>query len=86
MRRHRKSSKRTRRHRGGFYGFDGKVASGAPLWSEGTEVPVKGGRKRKTRKTRRRGKKGGSLASASFQGDGVAGMADYKAVNTTGPA
>jgi hypothetical protein len=81
----RKSLKRTRRHRGGFYGFDGKVTPGSPAWTSGTEVPVKGGKKsrrksRKTRKTKRRG--GGVPVFPSFRGEGTAGMADFTGAST----
>jgi hypothetical protein len=88
---HKKSHKKrvTRRtaKKGGYYGFDGAVGTGAPLWSRATEVAVKGGKKhRKSRKVTRR-RKGGSrfgTVSASYQGTGSRGVADYVAVDTKG--
>lgn len=97
----RKSSKkagrrRTRKLKGGFYSFSGAVGTGAPNWTRGAEVPTpdyvsKGGRRRrragrKSRKTRRM-KGGGTFGatSASYQGTGARGIADYVAVDTKGP-
>lgn len=82
---------RTRRIQGGYYAFSGAVGPGAANWVRGTEVPTKtGGRRhRKTRKTRktRRMRGGGSFGatSASYQGTGARGMADFVAVDTKGP-
>ena len=95
----RKSSKNRRRGRktkkGGFYSFSGAVGTGAPNWTRGAEVPTpdyvsKGGRRRrhsrKTRKTRKH-RGGGTFGatSASYQGTGARGIADYVAVDTKGP-
>lgn len=91
----RKSSKagrrRTRKLRGGYYSFSGAVGPGAANWTRATEVPVAGGRRRKhksrkSRKTRRM-KGGGSFGavSASYQGTGARGIADYAATDTKGP-
>jgi len=77
--------------RGGYYSFNGAVGTGAPNYTSHTEVPVTGGRRkgRKGRKTRkiRKMRGGGSYGavSASFQGTGVNGVANYSPVNTTGP-
>lgn len=90
----RKTKKGTRKHRGGFYGAAGPIpgAGGAPAgmrWGTSQEVPtpnyVKGGRRRKTkgRKTKRGGSRFGAV-SASFQGTGVNGMANYTGVTTKG--
>lgn len=91
-----KSSKAGRRHtrkiKGGYYSFSGAVGTGAPNWTRGTEVPTKvGGRRRrrvsrKSRKTRKL-KGGGAFGttSASYQGTGARGIADYVAVDTKGP-
>lgn len=87
--------RRTRKLKGGYYSFSGAVGTGAPNWTRGSEVPTpdyvsKGGRRRKTgrksRKTRRM-KGGGSFGatSASYQGTGARGMADFVAVDTKGP-
>jgi len=72
--------------KGGYYGFDGKVGTGAPLWKTSQEVGVpsyvtKGGRRRKTRKIR-----GGTRfqsATAGFVGTGSRGVADYVDVGST---
>jgi len=72
--------------KGGYYGFDGKVGTGAPLWKTSQEVGVpsyvtKGGRRRKTRKVR-----GGTRfqsATAGFTGTGSRGIADYVDVGST---
>lgn len=79
MPRHRKHTRKTRKHRGGFYGASGAVAPGAMEWKSGTEVPVTAGRRRKSRKTRktRKHRGGGVAILPSFKGTGVAGMADY---------
>jgi hypothetical protein len=72
--------------KGGYYGFDGKVGTGAPLWKTSQEVGVpsyvtKGARRRKTRKVR-----GGTRfqsATAGFVGTGSRGVADYVDVGST---
>jgi hypothetical protein len=72
--------------KGGYYGFDGKVGTGAPLWKTSQEVGVpsyvtKGGRRRKTRKVR-----GGTRfqsATAGFTGTGSRGLANYVDVGST---
>jgi len=72
--------------KGGYYGFDGKVGTGAPLWKTSQEVGVpsyvtKGGRRRKTRKVR-----GGTRfqsATAGFTGTGSRGIANYVDVGST---
>jgi hypothetical protein len=85
-----------RKHRGGFYGASGAIAPGAMEWSRGSEmgswaVSSRGGnthygagrrksRGKKTRKQRGRGRFGG--VSASFQGTGSRGMADFKPIVT----
>lgn len=89
-----------RKMRGGYYGATGAIAPGAMQWGTGTEVPsgiseragnsssLAGGRRRKGRKmTKRRKMRGGNKyggVSASFQGDGTAGMGNYSAVSTRG--
>lgn len=78
MRHRRKITRKTRKHRGGYYGASGAVAPGAMEWKASTEVPVTAGRRRKTRKSRSRKHRGGGVAILpSFKGTGVAGMADY---------
>ena len=84
--------------KGGYYGFTGAVGTGAPEWSRATEVaPLTGGggqcgarrRKRTSKKTKRRHRKQRagsrfSTASASYQGTGSRGIADYVPVTTRG--
>jgi hypothetical protein len=94
---HTKKHRTTRRkHRGGYYGAKGAIAPGAMEWGRGSEmgswaISSRGGntqygsgkRRRgakKTRKHRGGGKFGG--VSASFQGSGSRGMADYKPIMT----
>jgi len=95
-----KRATRRRTHRGGYYGFNGALATGAADWSRKSEMGefvadgsrggnnaiLGAGRKRKSRKgskksrKTRRVKRGGGKyggVSASFEGNGVAGMADY---------
>lgn len=85
-----------RKHRGGFYGATGAIAPGAMAWGRGSEmgqwaVSSRGGnthygagrrksRGKKTRKHRGGGSYGG--VSASFQGTGSGGMADFKPIVT----
>lgn len=95
-----KRSTRRRTLRGGYYGFDGALATGAANWGHKSEMgdfvanssrggnnailgagrkrkSRKGGKKsRKTRRVKRGGGKFGGV-SASFEGEGVAGMANY---------
>jgi len=95
---HTKKHRMTRRkHRGGYYGASGAIAPGAMGWSRGSEmgnwaVSSRGGNthygagrrksrgKKITRKQRGRGRFGG--VSASFQGTGSRGMADFKPIVT----
>lgn len=94
---HTKKHRMTRRkHRGGFYGATGAIAPGAMAWGRGSEmgqwaVSSRGGnthygagrrksRGKKTRKHRGGGSYGG--VSASFQGTGSGGMADFKPIVT----
>jgi hypothetical protein len=88
---HIKKTRKTK-HRGGYYGAAGPIQGtvGAMQWNKGTEVaPPKyaGGKRRKsTRKTKRKmrgGNKFGAV-SASFQGSGTNGMANYVPVSTKG--
>ena len=85
--------RRTRKMRGGYYSFDGGIAPGAMAWSRGNEVAapnyVKAGGRRKARKGRKTRKmKGGGYfggpVSASYQGTGARGIADFKGVDTKG--
>jgi len=86
----RKTSRRNKtrkHHKGGYYGFSGAVATGAPLYKTEQEVPILGGRRRKhpKGKTHKRGKRGGGKyggVSASYGGEGVAGMANFKGAST----
>ena len=86
---HKKVGRKGRRtvKKGGYYGFDGKVGTGAPLWKTSQEVGVpsyvtKGGRRRrKTRKVR-----GGTRfqsTTAGFTGTGTRGIANYEDVGST---
>jgi hypothetical protein len=85
----------TRKHKGGYYSFSGAVGTGAPNWVRGSEVPTPdyvktGGRRRRSgrkgRKTRRiRGGASFGATSASYQGTGARGIADFVAVDTKGP-
>ena len=94
-RKHSKAGRRrTRKVKGGYYSFSGAVGTGAPNWTRGNEVPApdyvsKGGKRRKSRKSRktRKMKGGGSYGatSASYQGTGARGIADFVAVDTKGP-
>ena len=97
----RKSKKAGRRRthkvkKGGYYSFSGAVGTGAPNWARGSEVPTpdyvkSGGRRRrvhkKTRKHSRKHRGGASFGatSASYQGTGARGIADFVAVDTKGP-
>ena len=83
-----------RRKRGGFYGASGAIAPGAMEWKAGqeTQAPAyaRGGKRRGTRKSRRSTKKKGGASygavSASYQGTGSRGIADYVPVDTKGAA
>jgi hypothetical protein len=96
----RKSTKRGRKLRGGYYGASGPIegTNGAMKWGTSSEMTgvegragnssMMGGRRRKGRKATKRKMRGGNKyggVSASFQGNGTAGMADYNAVSTRGP-
>ena len=92
---HKKVSRRKGRRtvkKGGYYGFSGKVGTGAPLWSTGQEVGVPSyvtkGARRKSRKTRKvRGGTRFQSATAGFVGTGSRGVADYVDVGSTkGPS
>jgi hypothetical protein len=96
---HRKGhTTRRRKMKGGYYGAAGPIpgTTGAMQWNKGLEVEppahVKtGGRRRKsskksskrTRKMRGGGKFGG--VSASFQGEGVRGLANHVPVSVRTP-
>lgn len=95
---HKVSRKHTvrRKLKGGYYGATGAIAPGAMAWGRGSEMgswatSSRGGntqygssrrktRGKKTRKHRGGGSYGG--VSASFQGTGVNGMANYKGIIT----
>lgn len=76
-----------RKLRGGYYSFNGAVAPGAMGWTRATEVPVAGGRRRRKGRKTRKMKGGGSFGavSASYQGTGSRGIADFSPVDTKGP-
>lgn len=93
----RKGRKTAKVRKGGYYGFNGAVSTGAADWARGSEMgdfslSNRGGnsmygrgRKRKGKKaTRRKMKGGGSFGnvSASFQGDGQRGLANAHGVST----
>jgi len=70
--------------KGGYYGASGALAPGAMGYTTGTEVPVKGGRRRKSGKKTRRHRKhrgGGRFGAvgAEFRGQGENGL-----INVTG--
>jgi hypothetical protein len=85
--------------KGGYYSFDGAVATGAPAWGRGSEMgefaSTRGGNNtvygagRKRKQTRkRRTMKGGSkygAVSASYMGTGERGMANYVQSSTKTP-
>ena len=88
-----------RKHKGGYYGFKGALATGAPMWGRSSEmgewaVSNRGanaqygaGKRRKGKKTMKKGRKqrGSSRfggVSASYQGTGSRGIADFKGVVT----
>ena len=98
---------RSRKMKGGNgYGFGGAIAPGAAIWAANNtsagagDTPMlapAGGRRRKSRKTKRgvrrrrrntRKMKGGlreAVASTGFAGTGVRGMADYVPVGGVNP-
>jgi hypothetical protein len=95
---------KTRKHRGGYYGFSGAVGTGAPMWKRSSEmgawasdissrggngkVHYGSGRTRKGKRSTRRKMRGGGKfggVSASFQGSGSRGLADYQGVLTRTP-
>lgn len=91
---HKKRGRKTRKHRkGGYYGATGAIAPGAMEWGKGSEmgefaISSRGGNGqfgagRKRRKTRRGGTRFG-VATASFQGNGSRGLADYVPISTKG--
>ena len=84
--RSRKSMKKTmRRKRGGFYGASGAIAPGSMEWKAGQEIQApsyaRGGKRRGTRKAKKGGASYGAV-SASYQGTGTRGLADYVPVLT----
>jgi hypothetical protein len=92
--RRRRSGRKTRKHRGGF-DEDPRPVSKDPADTdpekEGEDPTLPGGRRRrrsgrKTRKTRKH-RGGGTFGatSASYQGTGARGIADYVATDTKGP-
>jgi hypothetical protein len=100
-RRHSKKTARRRTLKGGYYSFSGAVGTGAPSWTRhsemgdwavsnrGANAQYGSGRRRKSMKGAK-GKKhrGGSrfgAVSASYQGTGSRGIADYVPTNTKVP-
>lgn len=95
---HTKKHRLTRRkQRGGYYGFSGGLATGAPNWKTGSEMgdfavnragnaTYGAGRRKHSKKTRRtRKQRGGNKyggVSASFGGKGTAGLAEYEGIIT----
>lgn len=96
--RRRKTMKKAKK--GGYYSFNGALATGAADWSRHTEVPAgmanrggnaqMGGKKRKGGKKTRKAKRGGGYfgqAVAGFTGTGNRGLANYPDVSApTGKA
>jgi hypothetical protein len=82
----RKTAGRRTVKKGGYYGFDGKVGTGAPLWSAAQEVGVPSyatkGARRKSRKVRRGGG-GFQTSAAGFVGTGSRGIPDYVDIGST---
>jgi hypothetical protein len=87
----RKGSRTTKKARkGGYYGFNGAVSTGAANWTRGSEmgdfsISDRGGNtqygrgRKKAKKTKRRKMKGGGSyggVSAMFLGDGERGLAN----------
>lgn len=87
-----------RKHKGGYYGMSGAIAPGAVNWTRGSEMGDwaissrganaqygSGKKKRKGKKTQKRKHRGGGKyggVSASYQGTGSRGLADYKGIIT----
>ena len=97
-RRRRKTSKKPKK--GGYYGFSGGIAPGAALWTPKSEmggyaISDRGGntqhgmgRRRRKGKGKKKTMRGGSkygTVSASFEGSGSRGMANYGGVSTRAP-
>lgn len=86
--RRKKMNKKKVTRRGGYYGFNGALATGAPSWSKSEEVPpLAGGRRhrkkngKKTRKVKRGGGYFGQVVSG-FTGVGTArGLGGYQDVS-----
>lgn len=83
--------KRKTMKKGGYYSFAGQLAPGAADYSRHTEVPVVGGRRRKSKKggkKTRKVKRGGlrfGQANAGFTGVGTArGLGGYQDVSAPG--
>jgi hypothetical protein len=91
---------KTRKHRGGFYSFQGAVGTGAPNWGRGSEMgdfnarqinsgaQYGRGRRRKSRGRKTRRMRGGGkfgATSASFVGTGSRGMIDVVGGTTKYP-
>ena len=89
--RRRKTKGRRKTKRGGYYGFNGGLATGAPKWTAGSEMGASSlsnrggnsmygaGRRRKGKKGGKRTMRGGSkfgAVSAGFYGDGDRGLAN----------
>jgi len=89
-----------RKHKGGYYGATGAIAPGAMEWGRGSEMGDyaissrggntqygrgrKGGKKSKKTRKMRGGNKFGAV-SASYQGTGSRGIADFVQTNTKYP-
>jgi hypothetical protein len=86
--------------KGGYYGFNGAVGTGAPNWTSHSEMGLSSiahrsgngmygrGRKRKGKKSTRKLKRGGGSfgqVSQTFQGTGARGMADAVGVSANKP-
>jgi|688.fasta_scaffold687047_2 hypothetical protein len=95
--RRRKTKGRRKTKKGGYYGFNGGLATGAPKWTAGSEMGSSSlsnrggnsmygaGRRRKgKKKTMRGGGKYGTV-SASFEGSGSRGLANFGGVSTRAP-
>jgi len=86
--------------KGGYYGFNGGLATGTPNWGTGTEMgkftvdqinngaKMSGGRRRRKTKRRKTKKRGGSkygAVAATYTGTGVRGMANYEGTSVNRP-
>jgi len=93
-----KKTARRRTLKGGYYSFSGAVGTGAPSWTRHSEmgdwaVSSRGGNtqygsSRHKKMTKGKKVRGGSrfgAVSASYQGTGARGVADYVATNTKVP-